>query len=355
MNSSVRYLLIASAVLTGCASCGSASPPPAPQPNAPTGAATPVPAATSALVLAGEHGLQEISVSGQVTRTLSATPIRFAIRLPDHSGYVTYSDGNTSTIRIVRSDGTGERVVAELPTGLDGCNLRGRATDRAPIAINARRDARLDAMGGTLCMTLSDRNENMRDYQVAARLDLATGRFESEVEMAEGCPQRVSSLMESCASHSLETPIEEAHNWPFSVTEEGAIMQGDRLYVQTRAQNESDPVRVTRESQSGRWQLLATSAGEGDYIYHSVHIFDRSDGSVRNIRVGEWPAPIPREALARVETFGAGATEENSPYPTLSMHGEASEWFVNDSLLVVGPYVIELGRAVREVSGEIVH
>lgn len=253
--------------------------------------------------------------------------------------------------RIVVADGTRSRV-AEL-SAFACQKVRGGA-ELFPLAIQSPWDFAVDATGRLVCMTLMDRNLNMKDIKVDVRIDLESGKVSRFIEVGQSCkPSRGVEIghprtpsWQACGRK--ERPASgRAFRFAF---DEGMIVElvpGSRPSPRVRLSDYT----AEDESPSGRWRVLGGDIEEGDYIHRRIVLLDREAGEVFPIpeAPGAWPRPL--------EGSGAQPPFVIALPKTASVVGETDlRWLGEDDaseLLVVDRLVVRPGGATFAVDGEV--
>jgi hypothetical protein len=198
----------------------------------------------------------------------------------------------------------------------------------------------LDARANAVCLTLQDRNDNMVNVMIDARVDLASGRVRHAVVTGGDCgrPPRARGAQPSravprCADGA---PPPRASAAPFPVATLGV------------------PPGVVEETvaPSGRWSLLAQPRGEGDYVYRALFLLDRQGKLVYPIARGPFPPPLTAVDRAHLADFEA-QVEALQDGGTLLAYGETTvRWLERDAILV-GSLLVVPGQRAVDVAGDV--
>jgi hypothetical protein len=246
------------------------------------GAFASVDSAAKSVIVASKAGVQELSLDGHLTRTLTATPAEAARFMPD-GRQLLFLTASMKELRLISVSGGKERVVARLPPRYAACAKAEQAFTTEDLGIQQDEDFVVDVDGRTACLDLQDRNENAMSMQVSLRVTLANGAIEQAFPYAEGCPggQRlppcVHAPMPSAGASGTTVPV----NAKFGVPD---FVAGPR-------------------SPSGRWGTALGNESEGDYIHRQLFLIDANDGKVWPIRGHDVRALTARELRSlEVET-----------------------------------------------------
>jgi hypothetical protein len=336
------------AAIAGAACSRAAPPAPSAEPialsAAPLAAAPPVSPASPTLVLADDQGIREVGYDGATLRTLSRTPARRPRFFPGRAELVFYVPSAGEIRRLSLASGAETRV-ATLPRAFKTC---GKLPDYplghvfAPADLDVQTDGRfvLDAQANAVCLTLQDRNDNMVNVMIAARIDLASGHVSHEVTLGGDCSTppptrgvRASPAVPPCAAEG-SAPLRSAT--PFAVASLGV----------------GADVVEEGVAPSGRWSLLGQPRGEGDYLYRAVFLLDRQRRLVYPIVAGPFPPPLTAGQLAHLADFAAQDGDLPDGGTTLAYGESAVHWLDRDAILV-GSRLVVPGQGGVSVSGDV--
>ena len=282
------------------ASAVPATPPAAPLPSAQEGRPQPT------ILVASEGGIDEVTLEGTTTRKLSRTPASHPRRLSP-TGDVLFLVPTSLELRRL-SPATGkEEVIARLPRG-EACR------SRQPLSVQEDLDFVIDTKRNVACLSLMDRNMNMANLIVNARVDLTTHEVKSAVliDVSHTCKegQNAHAIFDCSREPSPTPPAQAPPGLPLPAG----------FHVESR-------------SPSGRWLVLGGEVTEGDYMHRSVLLMDAETRRVYPIVEGPWPGPIA----------------PGSPFDTADVVSESTvRWIQGVDALLVDRLLIKPGeRAVR--------
>jgi hypothetical protein len=205
------------------------------------------------LLVAGEHGIQEVDLEGRVLRTLSKTPAGAARYLPKQEG-VLFDGPNHDLYLLMLSDGS-ERLVAKMPKKFKACASlpdysSGHRFTRSEVDIHSADDFVVDKSGESACLRLADRNDNMMNFNVELFVTLKTGNVKA-YPWCNSEKETDSSLSSpGCTGtewFESQTPPDNRARFPF------ALAKG----------------RLVKRDTDGRTTRVAT-LGSGDFSGHQI-------------------------------------------------------------------------------------
>jgi hypothetical protein len=250
--------------------------------------------AADRLLIAGEAGVQELSLDGTVTRTLTKTPAAAARRFPDGKRLLFLTKGKDQW-RVVPLEGGRDTIVAKLPKHYKSCkdisSYDGGAFQSQNLSLEQDRDFVVEDSGSAACLSLKDRNENMMSFGVDLRVDLKTGKVQKSFTWAaEGCPS--GDIISSCDASDVApdgsdapAPLPDAQqaSHPYDLSH-GQVVRRDAAGHETVVMKLGDDFEADSRSPSWRWLAITGDEEEGDYIHRQLFLLDTTDGEVWPIR-----------------------------------------------------------------------
>jgi len=292
--------------------------PAAPEQTAPAPeAARPKAPEAPAHVLANMGGVFALDASGGAVHQYTETPASKPRFVPNSRDLIFFQEDGRKLVRLSLATGE-EKVLASIPEPAQCGSELG-------LRVQADWDFTVDAGGQRACLRLYDRNENMADVGVVARVDLRTGKVESAVALGMDCPtdEHADDLFDC-------TPAPSAEIEPSALSRE-----------EVDAKQVPKGFDAELRSPSGRWAVLAGEPEQGDYIYRAILLLDTKSGELFPIAEGAWPKPLARAAV------------EGGDYQTASAVGESTlEWLGGD-LLHFDHMLIRPGLEVVELEGDL--
>ena len=251
--------------------------------------------------------------------------------------------------RISLVDG-GRVLVATIPSF--SCKDRGPL---AALALQTELDFVVDAPKNAACLTLMDRNLNMRDVTLEVRVHLERGTVERWLDAASGCRQtkgvELGRIPDSLTCARRLAPSEPPAPFPFDFSGDTVIrndVPGSRARV-ARLRDYS----ANTYSPSGRWLVLDGDVEDGDYIHRRVVLLDRTTGEVFALPKADGAGPRRLDASQKTSPPSIPTPIEN----TFEAVGETTvRWLGTneaDEVLVLDDLVLRPQRRAFSVKGEV--
>ncbi len=306
-------------LVVGCSKAGNGKEPAPKEPA--TEAARPGPPAAPAdappvFVLANEGGVFGLDATGAAVKQYSKTPASSPRFIPGTTDVVFFRDDDRSLHRLALDTGKETQVAAIPEPAACGSDLG--------LRVQSDWDFAIDAGGKRACLRLYDRNENMADVGVVARVDLTTGKVESAVALGLDCPadDKADDLFDCQRTPPRKRPTHPAID---------AAKMPEGFEAEAR-------------SPSGKWAVIAGNMSEGDYIHRDALLLEVATGKVFPLVEGPWPAPLERAAVEAFE------------YETADVVGESTiEWIgTAGDLLRVDRLLVTPGTSIAGVDGDLV-
>jgi hypothetical protein len=283
------------------------APPAASAPSAQEGPPGPT------LIVAGEGGIDEITLEGKTTRKLSRTPASRP-RWLHPTGDVLFVVPSKLELRRL-SPATGkEEVIARLPRG-EACR------SLQPLSVQEDMDFIIDMKRSVACLSLMDRNMNMMSLRLDARVNLTTHEVKSGVvtDLSHNCKE------DPKAQAIFDCSRERFFNPPAPAPPPAGLALPAGFHVESR-------------SPSGRWLALGGEVIEGDYMHRKLLLLDSETRRVYPIVEGPWPRPLAPE----------------SPSDTVDVVGESTiRWVQRVDALVVDMLLVKPGEQTVRLSGDV--
>ena len=284
----------------------------------------------STVLVHGNMGVMEVTLTGEPVRRLLSAPVQAAVRhgedvfaitggqheaLGDEDDVIT----ETALVRVSLRDGSAQRVALLDP--VPGLDCEQAQVHLLPLTVQSAFDFRMNASGDALCVRRQDRNANMMDVAVHQRVWLADGRVESRVLQC-GEPREEPFDCGALPRRPAPPPVR-GHR-----VEEGHIVAPDGTRRPIAGGFEEE-----QSSPSGSWVLLSAVAEEGDYIHRALLLLDRRGGSVHPLGPSSDGAALTDAALADTASLLGGMTVPGEAFIRFVSWGGV-EYLVADQFLV---------------------
>lgn len=311
------------------------------------------------LLVGHDSGLAEYDLDGALVRVHTETAAIRPRVLPDGTVLFLHRHQGDYALVELSTDGS-ERVVAAVPTGFDHDSCESIAEESDYLSVHSDWGFRVDVEAGVACIDIADRNDNMADLQVSARIDLNTGAVDSGVamDMTEACPETAVACEGEVSRRDARPEPSATFAWSWDA-------DGARLYpteprdgaeaihvclpdtdMADETAREFDCASEESRSRSGRFVLVSGLLSEGDYIHRQLYIVDLATGELLRLE-------------PESDQFATIAAEEvmTDDYTGLDVVGESDiRWVgdgVRDRLWVDGRLLDPAGRRVTEIGGDL--
>ncbi len=306
-------------------------------PGAPAGASLAerldlVSAQCGVLLVTRDDGLHALTADLQPVATITPTRVRWVQARREGETRALYYFAADAPHLIEHDLRTGTtKVLVKLPRVGNRCFLGLEADEKAPPAdpvqfIQSSAGIDLDLAAGVLCLDISDRNENMAEYQINYRADLRTGKTEQRNFMvSDDCKQPgVREQARACQTMARDEPK----------STEIAALGGEYGLV----------------SPSGQWMFYRdeTFTQMADHIYMAAFLYDTRAKTTHAIT----PTGLVKQDRA------ARDARKGPPEGTCLLPGEASpRWMPGRDVLIVdgcglaGTLVVAPPGRVHELAG----
>jgi hypothetical protein len=300
------------------------------------------------LVVAGDSGVLVLRPDGEVAEVLSRTPASHPRLSADlRRVYFLARSGELREVS-VQDRKERERVVARLPGTFKLCKSapdypQGQVFRLEELRVHDNADFVIDQGGSAACLTLADRNLNMRNVAISFHVELASGRVRHQMVTPECGGEVLPSCKPLPQRNRSRTGAPPA--FACDVDTGGNLVQRDANgATRVLATIGQGDFGADEPSPSGRWAPLRGNIQQGDYIHTDLFLLDRRDCRVWPIR-DQSKSPLDNTELSRI---GQDQIE------TLGVVGESViRWLPEHDRLLVDRRLVTPGVGAIELPGDV--
>ena len=297
------------------------------------------------LLVAGQTGIHEVDLDGKVLRTLSKTSAHHARYLAKRDGVLFQADDGD--LRVVMLADASEKVLVKLPAKIKSCEKmpdyeKGHRFLLSELSPQEERDFVVDEGGEFACLTLADRNENMRNVEVDIFVDLKRRKATPYVVGCNDVPPNKLTCagtdwfaFEPAPSNNARFPYGIDKGW---LVKRKSAGKASRVVMLGQGDFEEE-----QPSPSGSWVAIRGNEDWGDYCHRDLFLLNRVDGTVWPVRK-EMPRPLTVKELSEL---GKAKIETTDVVTETSLHWVPG----SDVLLIDGESLVKPGAGMIELPG----